>query len=367
MKILLIEDNLGDARLIREMLSEAVDMRIELEYADQLSSGLEQLAVKEIDLLLLDLSLPDSQGLDVCIRTRNQAPHVPIVVLTGLDDEKMAMKTLQIGAQDYLVKGQVDSRLLLRSIRYAIERKQAEEQLQHSQLLSSLGKMTAGIAHEVNNPLGSILLYTELLMSGDLPQQIKKDLRVIHDESKRAVKIITALLTYSRKMKPEMRRFNLNELLKKVLAIRQYEEKVQNITVSTNLQRGPVYLEGDSSQLMQVFINILLNAEEAITEHEGGQIIITTQVKETRVKVSIADNGTGIPQDILKKVFLPFFTTKRIGEGTGLGLSTCYGIITTHKGMIYAENNEMGGATFSVELPLSKKQKQQKNGTKELK
>ncbi len=481
-KVLLIEDNPGDTRLICEMLAEARDAQIEVECADRLSAGLKRLAAEGIDVLLLDLSLPDGQGLDVCVRTHTQAPYVPIVVLTGLDDETMAAKTLQIGAQDYLVKGQVDSKLLLRSIRYAIERKraeetlkeseekyrnlienapigivistpegrilemnkarlamtgydskeeyigkptseryydskdrdhwiallrekgkvegfemrfkhkdgtsywvsmasipqitesgeqqfilvvqditerkQAQEQLQHSQLLASLGEMTAGIAHEVNNPLSSVLLYSELLMGSDVPSQIKKDLKVIHDEAKRAAMIMTDLLTYSRRVESQMRRLNLHGILKKVLDMRRYEEKVQNITVSANLLDGPLYVKGDSAHLMQVFMNLILNAEEALREGNGGNIIITTQIDREWGKVSVADDGTGIPEENLERVFYPFFTTKQVGEGTGLGLSVCYGIVTAHGGLIHAENNKMGGATFTVELPLAETRRQ---------
>jgi anti-anti-sigma factor len=128
-KVLLVEDNPGDARLLREMLAEVGGISFELEYADQLSSGLERLAVEGIDLILLDLSLPDSQGLDTFARANAQAPQVPIIVLSGLDDEVLAVKAVREGAQDYLVKGLVDSNLLARAIRYAIERKKAEEAL----------------------------------------------------------------------------------------------------------------------------------------------------------------------------------------------------------------------------------------------
>ena len=136
--------------------------------------------------------------------------------------------------------------------------------------------------------------------------------------------------------------------------MRRYEQKVQNINVSANLLSGPLYIKGDSSQLMQVFMNLMLNAEEALRESNGGNIVITTQIDGDWTKVSIADDGTGIPEENLNQVFYPFFSTKGVGEGTGLGLSTCYGIVTAHGGLIRAENNEMGGATFTVELPLAK-------------
>jgi PAS domain S-box-containing protein len=237
------------------------------------------------------------------------------------------------------------------------ELRKTQEQLQHSRLLASLGEMTAGIAHEVNNPLGCILLYSELLASSEVPSQMKKDLKIIHDEAKRATKIMTDLLTYGRRTKSQMRRLNLYNPLKKVMEMRRYEQKVQNITVSTNLVKNPLYVNGDSSQLMQVFMNLMLNAEETLRTTNGGNIIITTETHDEWARVHIADDGPGIPQKDLNQVFYPFFTTKEIGEGTGLGLSTCYGIITGHDGLIRAENNDMGGATFTIELPLSRTQK----------
>ncbi|MCK5577362.1 MAG: response regulator, partial [Dehalococcoidales bacterium] len=162
--ILLIEDNPGDTRLIREMLRETMGAEINLICADRLSQGLQRLAKGDIDLLLLDLSLPDGHGLPVCVEVQERAPEVPIIVLTGLDDETVAVKALRNGAQDYLVKGQVDSRLLTRSIHYAIERKQAEkrekqlqQELNLSSRLASIGSLAAGIAHEINNPLVGVI------------------------------------------------------------------------------------------------------------------------------------------------------------------------------------------------------------------
>ncbi|UCB43814.1 MAG: PAS domain S-box protein [Dehalococcoidales bacterium] len=241
------------------------------------------------------------------------------------------------------------------------ELRKAQDQLQQSQLLASLGEMTAGIAHEVNNPLGSVLLYSELLMAGDAPRPIKKDLKVIHDEAKRAARIMTDLLTYSRRMDSQGRRIDLHKVLKKVIEMRRYAETVRNISVNTDLYDGPLYVTGNSSQIVQLLMNLMLNAEEALEESNGGNISVTTRTNEEWAKISIADNGPGIPQENLQQIFYPFFTTKPIGKGTGLGLSTCYGIVTAHKGLIRAENNKTGGATFIVELPLAKARRQRKS------
>ncbi len=233
------------------------------------------------------------------------------------------------------------------------ERKRMEKQLQQTQLLASLGEMTAGIAHEVNNPLGGILLFSELMMKSNVPRQMKKDLRVIHGEAKRAAKIMTDLQTFSLGTISETRRSNLHRIINKVLEMRRYAQSVQNVSVSTNLNKNPVYINCDSSQLKHAFMHLILNAEEALQKKKGGHIIITTQKYGEWVRVSIADDGPGIAEEHLKHVFHPFFTTKKIGDGTGLGLSTCHGIITTHGGLIQTENNRMGGATFTVELPIA--------------
>jgi two-component system NtrC family sensor kinase len=232
------------------------------------------------------------------------------------------------------------------------ERKRIAEQLKQSDLLASLGKMTAGIAHEVNNPLGSILLFSEMLTKSHVSSDMKKDLSVIHDEAKRAAKVMSDLLTYSLGCKNKVERVDIISILNKVLDMRLYAETVRNINVSIRLSDDPAYVYGDSSQLIQVFMNILLNAEEALEENNGGTINISIVKTQEWVKVSIADDGLGIPKENLSQIFYPFFSTKRIGQGAGLGLSSCYGIVTSHGGLIRAENNAMGGATFIIELPL---------------
>ncbi len=234
------------------------------------------------------------------------------------------------------------------------ELKKTQEQLQHSQLLASLGEMTAGIAHEVNNPLGSVLLYSELLLADEARPQIRKDLRVIRDEARRASRIMSDLLTYGRRTPSGSRRIDVHRVIRKVLDMRRYEQRVVNITVEDDLADGPLHVYGDVSQLTQLFVNLILNAEEALAEGDGHLIRVSSRVEGDWARIAVTDDGTGIPEELIKQVFYPFFTTKQADKGTGLGLSTCYGIVTAHNGLISVENNEMGGVTFSVELPLGK-------------
>ncbi|HEY90372.1 MAG TPA: GAF domain-containing sensor histidine kinase [Dehalococcoidia bacterium] len=230
-----------------------------------------------------------------------------------------------------------------------------QEQLRHSQLLASLGEMTAGIAHEINNPLSSILLLCNLMLSEGKSSWNRKDLKMVRDEARRGAKIMKSLLTYSHQSSPRLRRLDLHKVLNRVINMRRYTGGTRNIDASADLTAGPLHVKGNSSQLTQVFVNLLLNAEDAIREAgrtDGRYIIVTSRIHGKWVEVSVADNGTGISKEKLSQVFNPFFTTKAIGKGTGLGLSTCQAIVTDHNGLIRVENNHMGGATFIVELPL---------------
>lgn len=188
-KILLIEDNPGDVRLIREMLKEAGADLFELKYVDRLSLGLEFLKEEDFDVILLDLGLPDSQGIATLTGTLAQTSKVPVVVLTGLADDVLGVRAVHEEAQDYLIKGQLDGKLLVRSIRYAIERKRMEkekeklqEQLYHAKKVEAVGKLAGAIAHDFNNSLSEIIRHGELLL-----EKVKED-----DESRNYVqKILT--------------------------------------------------------------------------------------------------------------------------------------------------------------------------------
>jgi len=656
-RVLVVEDNPGDACLIQEMLSEGGDKRFEVKVVGRLSAGLEHLERGDVDVVLVDLGLPDSQGIYTLLRVHERAPSLPIVVLTGLSDEELALRAVQLGAQDYLIKGRVDSNLLSHSIYYSVERKrmeqelrekkeqleaqndelravneklqateaelrvsndelqaaneelrceiterkQVEAQLQQSEekystlveqgddgiiivqdgilqfanskmveltgfsldkalgrsfvdfvssgkrelvvdrykrgmsgedipskyeieilskdggkipvevsassieyegrpadmaiirditerkraeesikraieewrttfdaitdlvsihdkdfrlvrvnkafadvlkmkpkeligkpcyeivhgtdepvpscphkktlatkepatkeffephlgiylevatspmfngegevvasvhvdrdvterkqmeqqliitdRLASVGELASGIAHELNNPLTSVIGFSQLLLDKGVPDDIRDDVRIISSEAQRAAGVVKNLLTFARKHGPAKQLVNISDIIEKVLELRAYEQKVNNIRVKRRFAADLPEVMADYFQLQQVFLNIIINAEHFMIEaHSRGTLTITTEKVGNVVRASFADDGPGIPEENLGHLFDPFFTTKEVGKGTGLGLSICHGIVTEHGGRIYAESRLGGGATFSVELPIT--------------
>ena len=252
-------------------------------------------------------------------------------------------------------------KFILAILRDIAERKRAEaergdlEQKAHlASRLASVGEMASGIAHEINNPLTAVIGFSQLLMDAEIPDDTREDIAIIHKEAQRAAGVARNLLTFARKHAPSKQPIGLNDIIDGVLKLRAYEQNVSNIQIKTKLAPDLPEVLGDYSQLQQVFINLILNAEAAMLDtNNGGTLSITTQKVNGIVRASFADNGPGITEENLKRIFDPFFTTKEVGKGTGLGLSVCHGIITEHNGKIYAKSKEGSGATFIVELPIS--------------
>jgi PAS domain S-box-containing protein len=233
------------------------------------------------------------------------------------------------------------------------EKAELEQKAHLASRLASVGEMASGIAHEINNPLTAVIGFAQLLMDNDLPEEIKEDLTIIHKEAQRAAGVARNLLTFARKHAPSKQLANVNSIIEGVLTLRAYEQNVSNIQIKTKLASSLPEVMADYSQLQQVFINIILNAEAAMLEaSNGGTLTIITKRFNHSIRASFADDGPGIPKENLNRIFDPFFTTKEVGKGTGLGLSVCHGIIAEHGGRIYARSKPGKGATFIVELPV---------------
>ena len=231
--------------------------------------------------------------------------------------------------------------------------KQLQQELNLASRLASVGELASGVAHEINNPLAAVVGFSELLMSKDVPRDIKEDLEVINDSAQRVARIVKNLLTFARQSKPGREYTDINSIISRVLELRAYEMQINDIEVATQLDPDLPRTMVDIGQIQQVFLNIVINAEQAMKEaHGGGKLLIKAEQIQGRIRVSFEDDGPGIAPENLDRIFDPFFTTKDVGEGTGLGLSISYGIIKEHNGRIYAESEPGKGATFIVELPM---------------
>jgi PAS domain S-box-containing protein len=234
------------------------------------------------------------------------------------------------------------------------ERRQLELKSQITSRLASVGEMAAGVAHEINNPLTGITGYAQLLMDRkDLPPDIRSDLAAINEGAQRVAGIVQRLLAFSRQTRPQRKLVEINDLIDSTLVLRAYHLRVNNIEVIKRLMPDLLETVVDPGQIQQVLLNLIVNAEtEMKLAHGKGKLTITTEKRDNFIKIYVKDNGPGIKPEVMDKIFDPFFTTREVGQGTGLGLSLCYGIVAEHNGRIYAESKPGKGATFIVELPV---------------
>jgi PAS domain S-box-containing protein len=240
------------------------------------------------------------------------------------------------------------------------KRKHAEEEnmllrekAEISSRLATVGEMAAGIAHEINNPLTSVIGFSELLMNTELPADIKESVGIIADGSNRVKEIIKRMLNFARQTKSAKTSTSVNELISATLDLRSYVLKTANIQVITHLDPDLPWVTADSGQLQQVFLNMIVNAEHSMKKAHGqGTLTVTTERQNKHIRISFDDDGAGITPEIKSRIFAPFFTTKEPGEGTGLGLSLSHSIIIEHGGNIEIESEPGKGARFIITLPI---------------
>ena len=243
---------------------------------------------------------------------------------------------------------------LRESLRIKKELEQTQIQLLQSEKMASLGKLAAGVAHQLNNPLGGITLFARLMLEEyELEEGARKDLDRILKDAERCRDTVKELLEFARQTRHEMRPLDINRAITRTFFLLENQTLFQNITVIRNLSSDIPNVRGDTQQVNHMFMNIILNAAQAMQGQ--GSLTVSTRLSDDneRVVIEIADTGPGIPEDILPHIFEPFFTTKEEGEGTGIGLSLVYGIVESHEGRIRALNNTPCGTRFIIELPLS--------------
>jgi PAS domain S-box-containing protein len=240
-------------------------------------------------------------------------------------------------------------------IRMQKELENTQVQLLQSEKMASLGKMAAGVAHQLNNPLSGIILYAKLVMEEyELPAEAVEDLKRVLEDAERAKETVKELLEFARQTNQEMKPQDINEIVSRTMFLLENQSIFYNIEIQKDLAENLPGINGDAQQLNHVFMNIILNAADAMAG-EGTLSIKTGYSDEKQaVLIEIADTGEGIPEDVLPHIFEPFYTTKEQGKGTGLGLSMVYGILESHGGTIRAESTIGEGTSFYIELPAAK-------------
>jgi len=267
--------------------------------------------------------------------------------------------TLSLGRQtdDPFDEGEVTLlEATAQQIAIALDNARLSSELVHAEKLSAVGELASGVAHEINNPLTTILGLAQLLLSrSDVTPGIRERIALMADEAARAAAIVQNLLMFSRHYPPERRPCSLADAVQRVIALKGYQLEHDKVRVTTELDHCPT-VWADENQVQQVLLNLVQNAHQAMARQASERLLtVRLRPRDRHVAIEVLDNGPGIPPHLLSRIFDPFFTTKPPGEGSGLGLSVSYGIVGQHGGRLYAENRPEGGAMFVVELPVGER------------
>jgi signal transduction histidine kinase len=340
----------------------------------ELASGGEQclsiLESQSIDVVVTDIKMPGMDGIGLLKAIKDKYPDIEVVLLTGQASIQDGVEGIKAGAFDYLTKP-IEIEQLLEKIHLAYEkivdrqekRKEAEfrvkyleevwTQIVQSEKLASLGRLAAGVAHEINNPLTGILLYGNMMLEKlEDNNPLKQHLKYVLEDAERCKEIVKNLLAYSRQNSPSKEQFELNSLVQSSLSLIEDHKIFKNISLVKEPADYSIPIYADKNQLTQVVINLVMNAVDAMDDRRKLTVRTYRDEKSGMACLEVQDTGTGIPPELISKIFDPFFTTKMPGKGTGLGLSTIYGIVKENNGRISVKETSHEGTTFILELPI---------------
>jgi signal transduction histidine kinase len=359
MKVLLIEDNIGDARLLQEIFSDSVTSNAIVAHVESMTEAETHVAEHAIDLIVLDLGLPDAEGLGAVRRAHAAAPHVPLVVLTGLDSEQVAVQALQEGAHDYLVKGQIEPRGLLRALHLAVEREALlrELTLQKRELERSnadLQQFAYAASHDLQEPLRMVTSYTQLLAKrykGRLDSDADEFIAFAVDGANRMQRLIRDLLTFSQVGKTGIILLEVSS----EDALREALTNLNDVIEQSGAQvtHDPLPpVQADETQLIQLFQNLVGNAVKYQNNGVPLVHISADKISGGDWMFSVKDNGIGIDPEYFEKIFGMFQRLHGRNEyaGTGIGLAICKKIVERHGGSISVKSKLGQGSTFSFAL-----------------
>ncbi|MGA7557411.1 MAG: hybrid sensor histidine kinase/response regulator [Terriglobales bacterium] len=364
-RVLLIEDNPGDADLVRLRLVEGKS-GVQVDCVPRLADALVCLEADTPTLVLLDLNLPDSHGADTFRRIMQKAPNVPIVILSGQDDEALATKAVHMGVQDYLVKGDITSKQLERALRYAIERQGLMRALEltRKQQLEFKDQFLSHVSHELRTPLTCIHQYVTLLLDGlDGPlapnqtDHLKSVLKSTHQLHAMIRDLLEATRADSGKLRIERRCVDIRELVQQAVAMMQPSASEKRVCLELDVDSAIPLVYADPDRALEVLVNLIDNAIKFTPA--AGSVTVKASLVETdpsAVYVSVSDSGRGIPQEALPRVFERLYQDPNAVDGNrtglGLGLYIAKEIVTLHGGRMWVASEPECGSTFSFTLPL---------------
>ena len=407
LKILIVEDDEDDAFFIKDILKEGLGEPAPLiDHYSSIGSSLEQLNPFHYDLAMFDYRLGEINGIELLRNIRKQGCDIPIILFTGQGDQEVAVEAMKSGATDYITKAKLSAESVTQSIRYALGlrkeaelRKHAEEKLKKSHVdltlanqelqasmeklktaqnqilrsekLAGIGRMVAGVCHEILNPLNIISGHSQsLLIERNKDGELCNDLTSIMEEIQRISKIISSLLKFSRKGNMEFKKSDIRKELESVLSLVEKEMQLEGIQTIRKFDSNTLSVYIDTDGIRQVFLNIINNAKFAM---QGGVFTVSTEVLTPRenwsfyqekdsptpnpekiVRMKFSDTGVGIRKEDMEKIFEPFLTTKPGEKGTGLGLSVSYSIIEKHGGILEVESELGIGTAVIIDLPIRK-------------
>jgi len=368
LKVFFLEDNPDDVELeLYELKRGGFDVIYEV--ARNRDEFLKKLPDLDADIILADYVLPDITGIEAIHIYHEKKIDIPIIFITGMGDEQIAVESLREGATDYILKKNIVglSARVSRAIEIFVERKAKEraeaERLQFQQLLfqaqkmESIGRLASGVAHDFNNILTGILGFSELSLQ-DTPEDspVHERLKTISALCKRGATLIRQLLIFGRKIPIEFKKININSFIEETLGLIRHAVE-QGIEIKLDLLDGVPEINADTGQLTQVLVNLTLNATEAmngkgVLKFKTERCIISrTDKTEDYVCLSVSDTGCGIPDYDIPKIFDLFYTTKEVGKGTGLGLAIVYSVVNAHGGWIDVCSELDKGTTFKIYMP----------------
>lgn len=361
-QVLVVDDELS----VRESMKMILNGRFDVLTADSGNSALELVKQKEFDVVVLDIRMPDLSGIEVLRHIKEAEPAPEVVLVTAYPSLETAKDAVKLGAYDYIEKPftMEDFREVVRkgverklksdkAIQLANNFEDVRRQLIQLEKLSSLGRMTSELIHELATPITGLLGYSELLLDQECDDIIRNSLKKIRSEAERCQNIIRNILAFARKPDNVESYININEVIARTIDIKSHQFEIGNIKCELELDPKIPNTIADFGQIQQVLVNIINNAQDAMMAQESlRQITVSTTYDSEYIYIVIANNGPDIPEEQSELIFQPFFTTKKAEQGTGLGLSISRDIIRRHNGDIQLYSKPGEWVIFTIYLPI---------------